>query len=178
MGLATAATSAETSAETSIVIAIGSNRPHGRHGRPAEVVRAAVKALGEAGFAAGAVSPILATRAMGPGGRDYANAVMTSSTRLAPPQIVAALKAVERSFGRRGGRRWGARVLDLDLITWGDGVWPAPLLWRQSRGIAVPHRAMHTRAFVLAPMLAVAADWKHPVFGLTVRQMRARLRNG
>lgn len=170
MALATAA--------TSIVIAIGSNRPHGRHGRPAGVVRAAVEALGAAGFPAGAVSPILLTRAVGPGGRDYANAVMTSSTSLTPPQIVAALKAVERGFGRRRGRRWGARVLDLDLIAWGGGVWPARLLWRQSRGVAAPHRSMHLRDFVLTPMLAVAPDWRHPVIGLTVRQMHARLRNG
>lgn len=174
MALATAA----TPAETSIVIAIGSNRPHGRHGRPAGVVRAAVKALGEAGFPAAAVSPILGTRAVGPGGRDYANAVMTSSTALTPSEIVAALKAVERSFGRRRGRRWGARVLDLDLIAWGAGVWPGRLLWRQSRGIAAPHRSMHLRDFVLAPMLTVAPDWRHPVIGLTVRQMHARLRNG
>ncbi|BBE35137.1 2-amino-4-hydroxy-6-hydroxymethyldihydropteridine diphosphokinase [Sphingosinicella microcystinivorans] len=170
MALATAA--------TPIVIAIGSNRPHGRHGRPAGVVRAAVKALAEAGFPAFAVSPILATRAVGPGGRDYANAVMTSSTHLTPPEIVAALKAVERSFGRRRGRRWGARVLDLDLIAWGAGVWPGRLLWRQSRGIAAPHRSMHMRDFVLTPMLAVAPHWRHPVLGLSVRQMHARLRNG
>jgi 2-amino-4-hydroxy-6-hydroxymethyldihydropteridine diphosphokinase len=174
MGLATAA----TSAETAIVIALGSNRPHGRHGRPAEVVRAAVKALGAAGFQAGAVSPILNTRAVGPAGRDYANAVMTSSSALTPPQIVAALKVVERSFGRRRGQRWGARVLDLDLIAWGGGVWPGRLLWRQSRGVAAPHRSMHLRAFVLAPMLTVAPEWRHPVIGLTVRQMHARLRNG
>jgi 2-amino-4-hydroxy-6-hydroxymethyldihydropteridine diphosphokinase len=170
MSLATAA--------APIVIAIGSNRPHGRYGRPADVVRAAVAALAEAGYPAGGVSPILLTRAMGPGGRDYANAVMTSSTTLTPPQIVAALKAVERSFGRRRGRRWGARVLDLDLIAWGAGVWPGRLLWQQSRGVAVPHRSMHLRDFVLTPMLAVAPNWRHPIFGLTARQMHARLRNG
>lgn len=163
---------------TPIVIAVGSNRPHGRHGRPAGVVRAAVEALGAAGFPVGAVSPILLTRAVGPGGRDYANAVMTSSTSLTPPQIVAALKAVERGFGRRRGRRWGARVLDLDLIAWGTGVWPGRLLWRQSRGVAAPHRSMHLRDFVLTPMLAVAPDWRHPFIGLTVRQMHARLGNG
>ena len=163
-----------------IVIAIGSNRPHGRHGRPADVVRAAVRALAEAGFAVGAVSPIFATRAVGPGGRDYANAVMTSSAVLSPPEIVAALKAVERAFGRRGGRRWGARVLDLDLIAWGEEAWPPGLQWRRARGIAVPHRSMHLRGFVLKPMLAVAPDWRHPVLGLTTRQMLARLnaRNG
>ncbi len=174
MALATAA----TPAETFIVIAIGSNRPHGRYGRPVDVVRAAVEALGEAGFPASAVSPVLTTRAVGPGGRDYANAAIASSSSLSPPEIVAALKAVERGFGRRGGRRWGARVLDLDLIAWGEGVWPRPLLWRQSRGIAVPHRSMHLRDFVLTPVRAIAPDWKHPVIGLTVRQMHSRLRNG
>lgn len=158
-----------------IIIALGSNRSHGRHGRPADVVRAAITALGEAGFKAEAVSPILSTRAVGPGGRDYANAVMTSKSHLSPSEIMLGLKHIERGFGRRGGQKWGARVLDLDLIACGAAVMPSKLMWRAARGLAVPHPRMHLRDFVLQPMAAVAPGWRHPVLGLTTRQMLARL---
>ena len=60
------------------------------------------------------------------------------------------------------------------LLGLGGTLAPLPL----RVGVAAPHRSMHMRDFVLAPMLAVAPDWRHPVIGLTVRQMHARLRNG
>lgn len=159
-----------------IIIALGSNRRHGRHGAPAGVVHAAVAALSEAGLALQDVSAVLTTRAVGPAGRDFANAVAIANTALPPPAILALLKRIEADFGRRGGRRWGARVLDLDLLAWGDGVWPSRLCWAKTRGLAVPHRALHKRDFVLLPMLDVAAEWRHPVLGLTARQMLAQLR--
>ena len=164
-------------AAATIIIALGSNRP-GRHGRPADVVLAAVEALAAAGLPAIAVSPIVATRAIGPGGRDFANAVMTSESPLNPLEILGVLKRIERDFGRRGGRKWGARVLDLDLIACGDRVWPSRFVWRRARGLAVPHQAMHLRRFVLGPMLTVAPDWRHPVLHLTTRQMLARASKG
>ena len=44
-----------------------------------------------------------------------------SKRALDPPAMLAALKAIERDFGRRAGRRWGARVLDLDIVAWSGG---------------------------------------------------------
>jgi 2-amino-4-hydroxy-6-hydroxymethyldihydropteridine diphosphokinase len=160
-----------------VIIALGANRCS-RHGRPDATLRAAIAALAAAGLVASAVAPVIATRAIGPGGRDYANTVMTSLSTLQPVEILSILQRVEREFGRRGGRRWGARVLDLDLIAVGEMVWPSRFQWRRTRGLAVPHRAMHRRRFVLDPLAAVAPDWRHPVLGLTTRQLRARLRKG
>jgi len=45
----------------------------------------------------------------------------------------------------------------------------------RQRGLRVPHPALHLRAFVLDPLVEVAADWRHPVKNATVRQLRARL---
>lgn len=164
-----------------VIIALGSNRAS-THGRPADGVHAAIAALADAGLAPKRLSPIMKTRAVGPGGRDYANAVMTSKSRLKPLEIFDLLKKIEAEFGRRGARKWGARVLDLDLIACGDRVWPSRLGWATAPDLAVPHRSMHTRGFVLHPMLAVAPDWRHPIFNLTTRQMLARMakaaRNG
>lgn len=148
-------------------IALGSNRRHGRHGAPRGVVRAAVGALGALGRVE-AVSTIRATPALGPAGRSFANAVAILATDLAPDALLAALKRIEREFGRRGGRRWGPRVLDLDIILWSEGAWGGP-------GPIVPHPEHRKRGFVLAPLAEIAPDWRDPIGGASVRQLAHRL---
>lgn len=146
-----------------ILVAIGSNRCHGRHGRPAGVVRAAMAALPVV-----AASPVIATPPLGPGTRRFANAVVAIDWPGSLPALLAHLKGLERAFGRRRGRRWGDRVLDLDIVAAG-GQRVA------SRQLAVPHPALAQRRFVLDPLVAVAPGWRHPVAALTARQLRARL---
>ena len=82
--------------------------------------------------------------------------------------MLARLKAIERAFGRRPGRRWGARVLDLDIILWSGGCW-------RSKGLVVPHPRYRDRTFVLRPLHDVAPRWRDPLTGLTPRQLEARL---
>lgn len=151
-------------ARTSYAIAIGSNR-WGRHGSPAREVAAAIAALG----GVTATSPILHTPPLGPSKRRFANAVALIETDEAPPALLRRLKAIERDFGRRRGRTWGARVIDLDIVLWSGCSWGEPAL-------VVPHRLFRDRAFVLAPLARVAAGWRDPVTGLSVRQLAARLR--
>ena len=147
-------------------IAIGSNRPHARHGRPAAVVQAAIAKLDEE-FGLFDASPILLNPAHGGAGRDFANAVALVESQLSPPDILSAVKRIERDFGRRRGRRWGARVLDLDIVAWSGGKW-------RSRELTVPHPAASTRSFVIAPLAAIAPGWR--IEGvLTARHFAARL---
>ena len=155
-------------AKTSYAVALGSNRRHGRHGGPAHVVAAAVGALAEVAEVV-ALSTIRATPAMGPAGRGFANAAALLASDLDPPELLARLKRIERSFGRRPGRRWGPRVLDLDVILWSEGPW-------EGAGLIVPHPAYRERAFVLDPLAEVAAAWRDPLTGATVRQLLHRLR--
>ncbi len=150
------------------MIGLGSNRCHGRYGRPEGVVRAAVAALEAAGLRVDAVSPILRTEPLGPSKRRFANAALRGRWAGSATALLAVLKQTERDFGRRRGQRWGQRVLDCDLLAFGQEV-------VQARGLQVPHPRLHLRAFVLRPMLAVCPDWRHPLLGLTVRQMVARL---
>ena len=101
-------------------IAIGSNRPHGRFGRPSGVVEAAIARLDEE-FGLFDASPIVLNAAHGGAGRDFANAVALVESALDPPAMLSRLKSLERDFGRRAGRRWGPRVLDLDIVLWSGG---------------------------------------------------------
>jgi 2-amino-4-hydroxy-6-hydroxymethyldihydropteridine diphosphokinase len=150
-------------ATTSYAIALGSNR-RSRHGSPAATLRAALAAIG----GVKAVSTIRNTPALGPAGRSFANAVAIVENRLAPDALLAELKEIERAFGRRPGRRWGPRVLDLDIILWSGGAWGGP-------GPIVPHPAFRGRAFVLRPLVEIAPSWRDPIGGATMRQLLARL---
>jgi 2-amino-4-hydroxy-6-hydroxymethyldihydropteridine diphosphokinase len=147
---------------TSYAIALGSNR-RGRHGSPAATVRAAAAAIG-----AGRMSRVRLTPALGPAGRGFANAVALVESELDPPSLLAALKQAERDFGRRAGRRWGPRVLDLDIILWSNGAWG-------SRGLIIPHPEFRSRRFVLEPLAELAPAWRDPISGRTVRQLLFRL---
>jgi 2-amino-4-hydroxy-6-hydroxymethyldihydropteridine diphosphokinase len=147
-------------------IAIGSNRPHGRFGRPPQVVAEAIARL-DRDFGLFDASPILLNKALGGAGRDFANAVALVESELGPPHMLKALKALEREFGRRSGRRWAARVLDLDIVDWSGGKW-------RSRALSVPHPAASGRDFVLEPLASIAPDWRlRPPF--TARQLAHRL---
>ena len=147
-------------------IAIGSNRCHGRHGRPAEVVASAIARL-DRDFDLFDASPILLNPAHGQARRDFANAVALVETELDPPDMLAALKRVERDFGRTPGKRWGDRVLDLDIAAWDGGKW-------RSRQLTIPHKQLPHRAFVLGPLGAIAPNWR--ITGaLSVRHLAARL---
>jgi 2-amino-4-hydroxy-6-hydroxymethyldihydropteridine diphosphokinase len=145
------------------IIALGSNRRHGRYGAPAAVLMAALKTLPLI-----AASRIIQSRPIGPSSRAYSNAVAVIETDISPSALLACLKATERAFGRRRGRRWGARVLDLDIILWSGGVWKA-------KECHVPHPQFRVRDFVLGPMMEVAPAWRDPVTGFRVKQLKARI---
>jgi 2-amino-4-hydroxy-6-hydroxymethyldihydropteridine diphosphokinase len=150
-------------AKTSYAVALGSNRRHGIHGAPAAVVAAAAAEIDRRGLAVDRLSTVRTTPALGPAGRDFANAALILRTHLDPPALLAELKAVERSFGRRPGRRWGPRVIDLDIILWSEGCWADGKL-------TIPHPAMRERRFVIEPLAELVPGWRDPISGATMRQ--------
>jgi 2-amino-4-hydroxy-6-hydroxymethyldihydropteridine diphosphokinase len=100
---------------------------------------------------------------------EFTNAAVELETGLSPVALVQALHALERLAGRdrRDERRWGPRVLDLDLLLYRDEVWQRP-------DCLVPHPRLHERAFVLVPLAEIAADAGIPGRG-TVRDCLAAL---
>lgn len=156
-----------TGATQLYAIAIGSNRRHGRFGRPAAVVEAAIARLDQ-DFGLFDASPIILNSAHGGAGRDFANAIAIVESDLRPPAVLRQLKDLEREFGRRPGKRWSSRVLDLDIALWSGGK-------VRSRALQVPHAELRKRSFVLQPLAAIAPGW--PVDGaLKARHLAYRLR--
>ncbi len=87
-----------------------------------------------------------------------------------PGALLGELQAIEHRFGRRdrGGQRWRARVLDLDIVLWSGGTWASP-------DLLIPHPAFRQRDFVLGPAAGIAPEWRDPLSGLSLRQLHARL---
>lgn len=148
---------------TTYAIALGSNR-WSRHGAPPATIRAALVAVG----GVVAASPIIASAPMGPSIRRYANAVALIESTEDPAALLVRLKRIERAFGRRRGRRWGSRVIDLDIVLWSCGTWTSP-------GLIVPHAAYRDRDFVLHPLATIAPDWRDPRTGETMRHLAAKV---
>ncbi len=133
------------------------------------MIHAALAALADAGMKVERASRVVTSRPLGPSKRAYANAAAVIRTKAQPPELLARLQRIEAEFGRRRrGQRWGARVLDLDIVLWSGGAWATP-------GLVVPHIAFRSRDFVLRPACEIAGDWRDPLSGRTLRQLRARL---
>lgn len=86
---------------------------------------------------------------------DFVNAVAELSTDLGPTELLECLQAIEAALGRRRGARWGPRLIDLDLLCVDD-------LRLEDERLVLPHPRMHERAFVLAPLLELDADFRIP----------------
>ena len=97
---------------------------------------------------------------------DFINAVAALATRLPPPQLLDALFAVERRFGRRREFYQAPRTLDLDLLLYDE-------LVVDSLPLSEPHPRMHLRAFVLAPLLEIAPHCRIPGRGSAVAWLPA-----
>jgi 2-amino-4-hydroxy-6-hydroxymethyldihydropteridine diphosphokinase len=155
------------------LVALGSNQRHHRFGAPRAVLGAAVAAMRQGGLAVRAVAPVIESAPVGPSWRRYANGAAVVGTALAPPDLLALLQRIEAGFGRRRARRWGTRVLDLDIVLWQGGVWRSGGAGRLF--LNVPHGAFRARGFVLGPAAAIAPAWRDPITGFTLRQLHTRL---
>jgi 2-amino-4-hydroxy-6-hydroxymethyldihydropteridine diphosphokinase len=97
----------------------------------------------------------------------FLNLVAVGETSYFPLQLLAILQRIEHEGGRtRGGRPKGPRLIDLDLLLYGDNVIETPQL-------TVPHPRMLERRFVLEPLLEIAPDLRHP---LAMRPLRSYLK--
>ncbi len=152
---------------TTAYIGLGSNLSE-----PIEQVRNAVKQIEKiAQSQVTAVSSLYLSKPMGPQDQnDYINAIIALNTSLSAIELLNALQAIENEAGRvRKENRWGARILDLDIILFGNEV-------INSERLTIPHYGMAEREFVLLPLVEIAPSLQLPN-GKSVKLLSQKIAN-
>jgi 2-amino-4-hydroxy-6-hydroxymethyldihydropteridine diphosphokinase len=95
----------------------------------------------------------------------FLNLVCRGDTDLTPEALLHIAKTIEREMGRQKGVRFGPRLIDIDILLYGDLVLDLPQL-------QIPHPRLHERGFVLIPLGELAPHLIHPVLNRDVTQLR------
>ena len=98
----------------------------------------------------------------------FINAVAEIRTVLNPHGLLKATQEIEDKMGRVRGPKWGPRVIDLDVLLYGQEV-------VEDDDLVIPHPELHKRRFILEPLCEIASYAIHPVFGVSVRGLMERL---
>ena len=91
----------------------------------------------------------------------FLNKCCVIETGLCPQVLLAHIQDIELAVGRRRAQRWMDRIIDIDILLYGDRVIEADTL-------NIPHRELSYRSFVLQPACEIAGDWLHPVYGIAL----------
>ena len=140
-------------------IALGSNL-----GDRERNIRSAVKKLGETdGVSVVKVSKLFDNPAVGgpENSPNFLNAAARLETTLGSHALLHRLLEIERELGRQRREKWEPRLIDLDLILYGDQI-------ISSQELVIPHPLMHERKFVLQPLAEIAPDIVHPTLQMTI----------
>jgi 2-amino-4-hydroxy-6-hydroxymethyldihydropteridine diphosphokinase len=141
----------------------------GNVGDVRDTFKRAFEALGQQGLMTVRRSRLFDTTPVGAAaGARFLNAAAELETALPPLGVLDALQSAEAAAGRVRGLRWGPRPLDLDLLLYeGQRI--------ETERLTVPHPPLWYRRFVLDPLTDIAPDVRHPVFGVTIAELRSRL---
>jgi 2-amino-4-hydroxy-6-hydroxymethyldihydropteridine diphosphokinase len=93
----------------------------------------------------------------------FLNMVVELETNLNPYELLAVLLRIEEKMGRVRTKKWGPRIIDIDIIFYGSMVIHAD-------NLNIPHLYLTERDFVLIPLNEIAPDFRHPVTGVTIKE--------
>ena len=92
----------------------------------------------------------------------FLNQALLIETSFAPHQLLVILKAIEKEIGRVETVKWGPRVIDIDILFYGNEI-------VEQEDLKIPHPYLHERKFTLAPLNEIAPEFVHPVFQKTIK---------
>jgi 2-amino-4-hydroxy-6-hydroxymethyldihydropteridine diphosphokinase len=95
---------------------------------------------------------------------DFLNQVVLLESSLTPNEILAEIQAIEKALGRERQVTWGPRTLDLDILFIDQEL-------IQESDLQIPHPHIQDRKFILIPLREIAADWIHPVFKKSAKEL-------
>ena len=94
----------------------------------------------------------------------FLNQILEIDTDLRPPVLLKLLKQVEKDVGRRPTFKYGPRIMDIDIIFYGDEVC-------ESENLNIPHPQLEQRAFVLVPLAELIGEFIHPVLRKKINRL-------
>jgi 2-amino-4-hydroxy-6-hydroxymethyldihydropteridine diphosphokinase len=152
-----------------ILIGIGGNLESAQFGPPRDTLTAALAALKEKRIRILTRSGWYRTEPVPRSDQPwFVNAVVSLATELGAKDLLNALQATERQFGRVRGEPNAPRILDLDILDYQGEV-------MDTTSLVLPHPRLDERRFVLIPIAEIAPDWRHPILELTAVQLLAQL---
>jgi 2-amino-4-hydroxy-6-hydroxymethyldihydropteridine diphosphokinase len=101
----------------------------------------------------------------------FCNCAVQLDTEKMPKQLLRGILALEREMGRKRTQNKGPRNIDIDILLFGNSI-------VETKGLTIPHPALHQRRFVLEPLAEIAPEMRHPVFKKTIRELRDALPAG
>jgi 2-amino-4-hydroxy-6-hydroxymethyldihydropteridine diphosphokinase len=156
--------------DADIFIGLGANLPSRLHGPPEATLAATLERLAARGVTTAARSRWYESAPVPMSDQPwFVNAVARVATVLAAAPLLATLHEVEAEFGRVRSARNAPRLVDLDLLAYGE------LVMTGEGGPLLPHPRMHERAFVLLPLRELAPHWRHPRLGRSLDELIAAL---